>query len=545
MIQVKDTRGKSLHLAEPVGKGGQATVYRIDGQPGQLAKIFHQPDASTENKLAWMIGNPPDDPAARIGHASIAWPARLLYREGKFSGYAMPYIRDAVALLTVFNPRLRLRTFPNFNEHYQHNTARNLSSALGALHARGYIVGDLNESNVMVTPATLITMIDTDSFQVRALTKSGQTIRYPCPVGKFEYLPPELQGVSLSGVDRQPEHDRFALAVLIFQLLMDGSHPFRARWRGKGDAPSIQERIKEGLFPYRDPPPANIQPPFSLDILHPMLVELMKRCFIIGHHAPRLRPTAEDWEAALEQADRELVPCGKGHFHGRHLNRCPACARLEQLGPTRARTPQRPLPTSTGPRAPSGNQPPPRPTPVLPVPVIPIPAPVVASGPVSVPIPASIPHRPVPWMLGLGGLGTVLGGLAGWYYPGAPVGGIVGVIGGLVSGALMSETIQKRPFSWEVLGGLTGAAVGAALIPEWQTGAAMFGGLTGILFGRGIRMMQNAHLLLGSLAGAGTGWLLGGAVAGLSEVGWISGALAGLAIGVITGVFGLAWERFS
>ena len=55
---------------------------------------------------------------------------------------------------------------PSFNRRYLHRTARNLAAALRALHESDYVIGDLNESNVMVTPSALVTVIDADSFQV-------------------------------------------------------------------------------------------------------------------------------------------------------------------------------------------------------------------------------------------------------------------------------------------------------------------------------------------------------------------------------------------
>ena len=96
------------------------------------------------------------------------------------------------------------------------------------------MVGDLNESNVLVTENARISLIDIDSFQVRIPT-AGNVVTYRSLVGKPEYTPPELQGVNFRSVDRSYEHDRFALGVLIFQLLMEGNHPFSVRWQGRGD----------------------------------------------------------------------------------------------------------------------------------------------------------------------------------------------------------------------------------------------------------------------------------------------------------------------
>jgi serine/threonine protein kinase len=544
---VRDTRGTQFDLGDTIGKGGQATVHQIPRHKDRLAKIFHKPDTQTENKIAWMIGNPPEDPSAKIGHSSIAWPLRLLYADRQFCGYLMPYVRGAVAMLNVFNPKLRKQTFQSFNEHYQHNTARNLATALGALHARGYIVGDLNESNIMVTPTTLVTMIDTDSFQVRAATAAGKTILYPCPVGKIEYLPPELQGAALRGVERKPEHDRFALGVLIFQLLMNGSHPFRARWRGSGDAPSMQERIRQGMFPYADRPPKYISPPLPLDILHPDLVALFKKCFIHGHDLPHVRPSPEEWELALDRADRELIPCGKGHYMGRHLKDCPECARLEKRAPSAmpAPPPQRriaPLPTIPA------SQPAPSPKP---------PAPSTPGGRGSSPgaVTPAVPAPPEParktilpywgyWVLGLGGVGLALGLLMGVYLPGVPAGNLLGIISGLACGGLSSEVIQRRKYGWEIVGGGTGALAGWLLFggTAWGSAAAFMGGMTGLLLGRGLRQAQSP--LPGALAGAGLGWFLGGAFAGLGASPALAGAISGFTLGVLAGLVTAVWERF-
>ncbi len=218
----------------------------------------------------------------------------------------MPYIQQAVPVLVVFNPRRRVETLAQFDRRYLHRAARNLATAAGALHTSGYVVGDLNESNVLVTSSALVTLIDTDSFQVQE-PRGGQVVTYACPVAKPEYTPPELQGKSLSSTVRSPEQDAFSLGVLIFQLLMEGNHPFRAQWLGKGDPPPIEERIALGGFPYTSTPGMPVRPPKyapDLDLLHPEISELVRRCFIDGHRDPRLRPEASAWEWAIAEAEK-------------------------------------------------------------------------------------------------------------------------------------------------------------------------------------------------------------------------------------------------
>lgn len=356
---VYDSERKRIRLGHAIGRGGEATVCRVEGQPVVVAKIYEpSPRSGYDQKLAWMLANPPANPTSALDHASIAWPKDLLYdRRDNFVGYLMPYIQNAVPLLDVFNPRRRAQTLPDFNWKYLHRTARNLAAALDALHARDYVVGDLNESNVRATPEALVTLIDTDSFQV--LKQSGaQLVIYYCPVSKVEYTPPELQGRSLEKTQRLPEHDCFSLGVLIFQLLMDGSHPFRGRWLGGGDPPPIEEKIRQGYFPHVKSPPGPVEPPRNvpaLDTLHPQVVALMRRCFADGHQNPRQRPTAEEWQRAIAEAEKTLVECRNGHYYSNHLHACPRCGARRKgaqvpLGSYRSTPPTSTLDTITCPK---------------------------------------------------------------------------------------------------------------------------------------------------------------------------------------------------
>jgi serine/threonine protein kinase len=328
-MNVYDAQGKSIWLGESVGRGGEATVYRVRSQTGWLAKIYEQ-GARPEyaDKLAWMISHPPENPTRSIAHPSLAWPSAVLYDSKHILvGYLMPHIQTAVPLLDVFNPRRRQATLPRFDRRYLHRTARNLAATLTALHVRGYVVGDLNESNVLVKPSALISMIDVDSFQVQEVC-GNQILCHPCPVGKLEYTPPELHRHAIGSIVRQPEHDVFALGVLIFQLLMEGSHPFRAQWLGSGDPPTIETRIAQGVFPYSTFPDSRVRPPKGapdLNQLHPALVELVFRCFIDGHKDPQQRPAPEKWVQALVTAENALRQCPNHHLYSNHLSECPHC----------------------------------------------------------------------------------------------------------------------------------------------------------------------------------------------------------------------------
>jgi hypothetical protein len=331
---VYDGQHRPVELGDSVGHGGEAIVYRIAGQATLLAKIYEPaPRPNYAGKLGWMVNYPPENPTERLEHASLAWPGGLLYdARRRLKGYWMPYIQRAVPILEVYNPRRRAEVLPQFDRRYLLRTARNLAAALSALHNSGYVAGDLNESNILVTPTALITLIDTDSFQVSE-DHEGSLIVHPCPVGKPEYTPPELQGQSLAEIVRQPDHDAFGLAVLIFQLLMDGSHPFRAQWLAPGDPPPLEVRIANGAYPYLEAPQYPVRPPKNapgIETLHPWLVELFRRCFVDGHRDPRWRPGPDLWVRTLSDVEQSLIICSAGHYYFSHLASCPYCALAEE-----------------------------------------------------------------------------------------------------------------------------------------------------------------------------------------------------------------------
>jgi WD40 repeat protein len=337
-VRVRTERtGRIFDLHEPLRSGGEGAIYEVPHYPNLVAKVYHAQRRTPERiaKLQIMVAHPPVNPTEHLNHPSIAWPTELLrdIATNQLVGFVMPRVRQMLPLSEVYNPRARRRQLPLFNYRYLVRTARNLCAAVQAVHQAGYVIGDLNESNVLVSDQALVTLVDADSFQVRD-PETG--VVYRSLVGKPEYTPPELQGYSFADVDRQPEHDAFALAVLIFRLLMEGFHPFDGVYRGRGEPPEMGARIRNGYFPYARGrtgiEPSPLAPPFEM--LHPDLQALFVRCFEEGHRNRSVRPRVEDWLAALEGAEDALQQCGQNeqHYYWGHLAGCPWCARQQALG---------------------------------------------------------------------------------------------------------------------------------------------------------------------------------------------------------------------
>jgi hypothetical protein len=339
MSQVFTTgSGSSIIAGAELGRGGEGTILEVRGDPTRCIKIYSgQMPEATLAKLTVMIGHPPLDPTLGHRHRSIAWPEQILFKgpgRTSFAGFLMPRVDNKVfrTALTYLSPDSRVKELGGrFNWKYLYTAATNIASSVGALHEKGYCIGDLNESNLLIAPSALITIIDCDSFQVPDAA-TGRI--YLCLVGKPEYTAPELQG-RYGEICRTLATDRFALGVLLFQLLMEGTHPYQARGEAVEDLPSPQQKILKGLFPYardvRGVTPPAYAPPF--DLLDPNLRKLFLRCFEAGHGDPATRPSAQEWFDTLRNREYLLLTCpvNDNHIYFSHLKLCPWCERAQAM----------------------------------------------------------------------------------------------------------------------------------------------------------------------------------------------------------------------
>ncbi len=301
---VREGTGEAVTLTgSPFPPGGEGRVFEVAGSD-LLAKVYHDPTPQRAEKLLAMIKNPPRTRGRGRARFFIAWPVDRLLEpgSGRCVGFLMPRAEDQKLLLKLYNPRARGQPV---ERSVLVRTARSIAAAVRSLHEKGYVVGDVNESNILAGGDGSVSLVDADSFQVRAAGRA-----YRCLVGRPEFTPPELQGASFADVDRGPEHDRFGLGVLAFLLLMEGNHPFAAEYTGRGNRLPLPGRIARGLWPYGAGASAAYRPRKEappLDALPPAVQALMRRCFEAGHNDPRRRPTAAEWEAALAAADGSWV----------------------------------------------------------------------------------------------------------------------------------------------------------------------------------------------------------------------------------------------
>ncbi|BAV08754.1 protein kinase and helix-hairpin-helix DNA-binding domain-containing protein [Filimonas lacunae] len=308
-----------------IGKGGEGQVFDVNENPNQLAKIYNeQPDAEKASKLRYM---------ASLQKPAIlqfaAWPADVLVENGVTKGFVMKKLNGYVPLHMLFSPMDRKKLFPDKGYNFLVHVARNLATAFHQLHQEELIIGDINEGNILVNAQGMIAFIDCDSFQI----KNG-THYYYCEVGVPRYTPPELLAQqSFTNIIRTVNTDTFSLAILIFQLLFLGRHPFAGVNRSKEDWDE-EKAIRQHQFAYslhnthkKLSPALN-----SLDIsyLTPGVIELFHQAFEQDSN----RPTPASWVQQLDILTQKMVICPRSslHTYPAMAGQCPWCAFKEQKG---------------------------------------------------------------------------------------------------------------------------------------------------------------------------------------------------------------------
>ena len=186
-----------------LGEGGEARVFALGDD---AVKIFSDSAPSSlaalrDKKLrAFPTGLP----------ANVLAPLALATNDhGDVVGYRMRRVRGAVDLGLLARPAAR----GTRDRNGVLALFRQLLSTIDGLHARGVVVGDANDGNVLVDDNGKggAFVIDVDSMQFAG---------FPCPVAHERFLDPQLYGVDLGRKPRfSTSTDHYALRVALLQSL--------------------------------------------------------------------------------------------------------------------------------------------------------------------------------------------------------------------------------------------------------------------------------------------------------------------------------------
>ncbi len=347
--------GRQIALGKLVKSGGAGSVYLLPDAPTQVAKIYHDAVdlALYERKIQAMLRLAPDLPDLQDGDAritQIAWPQALLRDSGRrFRGFLMPRLPldDTAELEYMLQERQARAAGLPVGLGARVTLAANASAVVAELHRRQHFVVDLKPVNIRFYRRSLhLAMLDCDGFSI-----NGDLQRYEAPQYTPDYLAPEFhRHHRLAG--HEAEQDRFALAVLIFQLLNFGIHPYSGRPINDQVPTDIPGRIAGRYYAYGLHAHPRMQPNPSSG--HAQIPATLRTMFDRAFSATgQARPTALEWSQALApyalRSSGRLIVCARNREHQYFAGmQCAACARAQLIARAATRESQAPAPRRTG-----------------------------------------------------------------------------------------------------------------------------------------------------------------------------------------------------
>jgi len=322
---LKGSRGEQVRLGRQIGKGGEGVVFEAQDRNEVAVKLYWPNKAADRrDKVGAMVAA-----AWSKSNSFVAYPIEALYTPaGAFAGFTMRRAGGHKPVHLLYSPSSRKLEFTSANFRFLIRAALNAAKAVASVHATDCVIGDVNHSGFLVSEKATITLIDSDSFQITAAGKS-----FLCQVGTPEYTPPELQNSRFDSIKRTRNHDNFGLAVLIFQLLFMGKHPYSGRFHGRGDMP-LERAIAEFRFAYSASKTTSMEPPPNAPLLSDFpdyIAEAFEKAF--GPVGVQERPNPEKWIELLQRLEGQTEQCSTNPAH--HHVKAKPCrwCKMEQANP--------------------------------------------------------------------------------------------------------------------------------------------------------------------------------------------------------------------
>lgn len=226
-----------IRLESRLGGGGEGTVYATN--TNYVAKVYKAEccTAYRREKILKLV-------EARLAYEGICFPVTALYNEyGEFVGYLMQKAQGEMLRHSVMMKGRMMTLFPDWNKADVVQLCITILYKIKYIHDNGLLLGDINPQNILVKSPLEVYFVDTDSYQVNDL---------PCPVGVPTYTAPELIQMqkdgkyqSYSELLRTKANENFAVATLLFMILMPGRNPYAHAGGG-----SPVDNILTMHFPY-------------------------------------------------------------------------------------------------------------------------------------------------------------------------------------------------------------------------------------------------------------------------------------------------------
>lgn len=299
-MTVYDPSGNPLQLsaADELASGGEGTVYRCPGHDGFVIKLYKRDIVDNPEKQNAVVGRLRDMLVIEElrKDRDIAWPQMPVYDANKrVAGFVMRAVEGS-SFRSLQGAAQIQRLFPGWDRKDLALVARNFLDKMQLLANHGVLVNDFNPANFIVGKDHRVRLIDCDSFQIPSA--NGGSPHVTTTYFASHSAPELLRDSSLLKRPRGPEQARFGAAIIVFQLLMCGLHPYSHK---NGGTP--EGNLKAGQCPIWRNKGAEIPEGWAnlLSYFPLTMTESFVKMFRDGHHNPSLRPTLANLRREVEK----------------------------------------------------------------------------------------------------------------------------------------------------------------------------------------------------------------------------------------------------
>ncbi|MDY6290995.1 MAG: zinc-ribbon domain containing protein [Succiniclasticum sp.] len=201
----------NMILIKKIASGGEGTIYETNSP--YVAKIYKKENNTRRKyeKIKLMLSK-------QVKCNGICFPVSAIYNsQNEFVGYLMPEARGKELQRSIFIKPLFLKNFPSWKKRDTVELCITILEKIKYLHDRNVIIGDINPANILVVSPKEVNFVDTDSYQIED---------YPCPVGTVNFTAPEIQRKHFSDFLRTIGNENFAVATLLFMIMLPGKPPY-------------------------------------------------------------------------------------------------------------------------------------------------------------------------------------------------------------------------------------------------------------------------------------------------------------------------------
>lgn len=338
-------------LGEKIGSGKEGNIFELVEKRKAVVKIIDDTYMSKSQRkemyehLKWLynLGRQAEKKELK---QYMALPLGLLDNE---LGYAMLKAGEHESLSSYI-------TIPGDDEDFdlwyrekytlkkRYQIIINLFDALRKIHLAGLIFTDLSPNNIMVHKTqNQIVFIDTDNMRKRTDSYLS-VLGTPGYMAPEVYRKPDMVFAEKNNIDPKilsnsgritTESDIFSAAVIAFQLLTLW-HPFIGDVIEEGTADD-ETRALEIKTDYIFKAGTSNTSTYALvpkfvDLTTPEIRNMFERTFDTGKESPSLRPTAEEFHEAFQNALDMIVECPSCGFSKIYapdeINHCVGCGRI-------------------------------------------------------------------------------------------------------------------------------------------------------------------------------------------------------------------------